>query len=96
MAAGVINNPLSSLRRAIQRYIEDPLAEELSQHKQFFHSVFHKVDLEKVRAKQLHYCSAEQLNQLAGFVAHPALAGAARIGEGCDHWSSGAPLTLFL
>lgn len=58
-----------------------PVLEELTnvldKHDQLFHSVLHEVDLEKIRAKGLHYLEPEQLAGVEGFLheLQPVLAG---------------------
>lgn len=46
----------------------DLLAAEIAHRQRSFHAVLHKVDLEKIRSKQLHYLSADELTQVDGFL----------------------------
>ncbi len=56
------------------------LSATLSQEKRLFHAILHEVDLTKIRAKGLHYLSAEELQKVNGF-----LSGALAIAGG--EWS---------
>lgn len=47
----------------------DDLAAELAREDQWFSSVFHRVDLSRIRAKGLHLAAADELTQLESFVA---------------------------
>jgi hopanoid biosynthesis associated RND transporter like protein HpnN len=55
----------------------DDLADELARHEEFFSSVFHRVELARLRAKGLHLVPAPKLAQLEAFVtqAEPVLRG---------------------
>ncbi len=46
----------------------DQLAARIAQHDTQFHSVIHKKDLSRIRAKGLHFFSVEELRQLDGFL----------------------------
>lgn len=67
----------------------DDLAAQTTRESKYFHSVFHRVDLTKLRAKGLYYMSPQQLAALRGFVDElsPVIAG---------QWSSLKPSNLVL
>jgi hopanoid biosynthesis associated RND transporter like protein HpnN len=67
----------------------DDLAAQTAREKRYFHSVFHRVDLTKLRAKGLYYLTPQQLTAMRGFVDElaPVIAG---------QWSSLKPGNLVL
>ncbi len=46
----------------------EELTDVLDKHDRLFHSVLHEVDLDKIRAKGLHYLEPEQLAEVEGFL----------------------------